>query len=296
MAAFAALFRGLPTLRASFAIACGAQAASYALSTFGRAEPTEHYYDLSGAATHLLIVAYSVSASGAARGAALGGARAALLGALSTAWAVRLGGYLFDRVSRTGGDARFDALKRDAASWPIPWALQAVWCTALTAPLVVAAGARAAATPLTRGDAAGAALFLAGLALEVAADAHKDAAKRRAPRAPVVDGPFAWCVYANYFGEVALWCGAAALALPAAGGAAGALAALAAPALDAALILCVSGVPLAEARVWKAYGGDAAWVDYRARTPLFFPRPPRAAAAPAELERARARARAAVAE
>jgi steroid 5-alpha reductase family enzyme len=283
--------RTAPTVRSTLSLAFGAQALAYAGSTLGRDEPTEHYYDISGSCTHLLLVTHAVIAAHAARGRV--DARVALLAVLSAAWAARLGFYLFDRVSRIGGDARFDALKRDPASWPIPWALQGVWCAALQAPVLVAAGARAAATPLARADVVGAALFLGGLALEAAADAHKDAAKRAAPRAPVTTGPFAWCVYPHYFGEAVLWCGAAALAAPAAAGAASLAAVLAAPAVGAAFVLGVSGVPLAEAAAWRRYGRNEDWLAWRARTNLLLPAPPGAAPPPGALERARARGQAA---
>lgn len=261
-----------PTLASAFTVAAGAQAAAYAFSTLGRPEPTERYYDVSGTLTHLLIVGHAVGASAFSRGVVGGGARVLLLGTLSSAWAMRLGAYLNDRITRVGGDTRFDTLKRDPFVWPIPWAMQALWCTALQAPLVVAAGARLAPTRLTRWDAVGVAIFIGGLALETAADAQKDAAKRAAPHSPVTSGLFSLCVYPNYAGELALWWGAALLALPAAGGHPWAVAAsLAAPVVTAALLLGVSGLPISEAAVWRRYGGDDAWLAYRARTPLLIP-------------------------
>lgn len=263
---------------------------AYAFSTFGRIEPTEHYYDLSGSATHLLIIGHAVGTSAVARGGV--GARVALIGVLSTIWTTRLGLYLFDRVSRVGGDSRFNELKRDPVAWCVPWALQSAWCVALQAPLVIAASAQPKHTPLRRFDIVGAAIFCGGLALEAAADAHKDAAKRKAPTAPVTDGVFAWCAYPQYFGELSLWSGAALIALPAATRPLHVLAAAAAPVIDAVLVLGVSGVPLAERSAWRKYGGDPAWVEYRARTPLLFPWPPGSMASPEDLAAAKARAKA----
>lgn len=278
------------SLRSALTVAAGTQAGAYALSTFGRDEPTEHYYDISGTVTHLLIIAHTVGASTVSRRVAFGGARVALLAGLASVWTVRLGAYLYNRVSRVGGDSRFDELKRNPVAWPLPWALQALWCTSLQAPLVIAAAARAAPTRLTRWDAAGAAVFLGGLALEAVADAQKDAAKRLAPRDPVTSGVFKWSVYPQYFGELSLWCGAAMLALPTASRPWHALAALAAPCVDAALILGVSGLPLSEASSWRRYGGNAAWLRYRACTNLVFPAPPAREPPPGALEKAKARA------
>ena len=67
------------------------------------------------------------------------------------------------------------------------------------------------------------------------------------------------------------------------------------PGITALLLWRVSGTPLLERSSWRKYGGDPAWLDYRARTSLFFPWWPAAVAAPADLARARERAREAAA-
>lgn len=266
-----------PSLQASLALALGTQATAYALSTVGRHEPTEIYYDISGSATHLAIVSHVIWTSSKSRQVVGGGSRVLLLGALSSLWTVRLGAYLFERVSRTGGDSRFDDLKRNPATWVIPWTMQAFWCTAMQAPLVIAASARKLPTRLTPIDAIGAAVFLGGFILEAVADFQKDAAKKAAPLAPVTSGVFSLCVYPHYFGEITLWCGAAALALPAVSRPWHVAATLLAPALSAALLLGVSGVPLAEASAWRKYGSNEAWVRYRAETNMLIPWWPQAA-------------------
>jgi steroid 5-alpha reductase family enzyme len=188
----------LGSLPSAALIAVGLQAGAWAHSWIGRATPTEHYYDLSGAATHLALVAHALA--GARKGGGGGGIspRAAALAALSTVWAARLGYYLYSRVSRLGADERFTELKKRPATWAVPWTFQALWCFLLQAPLTVVARAAARGGALTPLDAAAAALALGGLALEAAADAHKDAAKRAAPGKPVMTGPFSLCVYPQY--------------------------------------------------------------------------------------------------
>lgn len=281
----------LGSLGSSALLSAGLQACAYAHSTFNRASPTEHYYDLSGSLTHLALVAHALA--GARRGGGVS-PRAAALALLSTVWASRLGVYLYARVSRLGADERFTELKKSRVSWAVPWAAQALWCFLLQAPLTIAARA-ARGGALSRWDAAGVALALGGLALEAAADAHKDAAKRAAPAAPVTDGPFRFAVYPAYFGECTLWVGAAVLAAPACAGAGQLALAAAAPAFTALLLHRVSGIPLLEKSAWAKYGGDARYRDYRARTNVFWPWFPRAAAAPADVARVRALAEAAAA-
>jgi len=283
-------FMRAPGLLPSFVISCGAQAVAYAFSTFGRDQPTEHYYDVSGAVTHLAIVAHTVAAVSARDGAV--SPRVALMAGLSSVWALRLGAYLFERVQRLGKDERFDTLKTDRWWWTVPWAFQSVWCWALQAPLAMAAGT-GLASRLTRRDAIGAALFAGGLAYETLADSQKDAFKRRNRNAPMTEGLFRYSVYANYAGEITLWCGAALLALPAAVRPAHFLAAAVAPAFDAFLLLRVSGIPMSEASSWRRYGSSEAWLDYRARTSTLLPWPPARVATPEALALCRARAAAA---
>jgi steroid 5-alpha reductase family enzyme len=216
------------------------------------------------------------------------------MGALSAAWALRIGSYLYERVQRLGHDARFDKLKKDPMTWRIPWLFQSVWCFSLQAPLARVAAAGAAAPRLTRMDAIGAAVFVGGLAIETLADVQKDAFKRREPNAPMTEGLFQYSVYANYFGELTLWWGQALLAAPAATSATRVAAAVAAPVVDSLIIWRLSGVPMSEKSVWKKYGASAAYQDYRARTSLFFPLPPASVASPQALAWAKARAAKAV--
>ena len=274
------MFRGLAP---AVAISCGAQLGAYSVSTFGREEPTEHYYDLSGAATHLAIAAHAV-ASSRQRGAM--NPRVVLMATLSSVWALRLGGYLYERVQRVGGDERFATLKRDPLMWAVPWAFQAVWCFALQAPLAIVAST-GAADKLMRRDVIGAAIFIGGLAFEWAADAQKDTFKREHKTEPMMGGLFAYSVYAIYFGECSLWWGQFLLAAPAATTWPLLAAASAAPLVDCLLIWAVSGIPMAERSAWRKYGADPTYLDYRARTSLFWPLPPKLAASPEDINRVR---------
>ena len=71
----------------------------------------------------------------------------------------------------------------------------------------------------------------------------------------------------NYFGEALLWWGIAAFAWPLPGG----WNALASPLLVTFLLLCVSGVPVLEEKLQN----HPDFLEYRRRTSLFFPKPPR---------------------
>ena len=81
---------------------------------------TERYFDLTGSVTYLSIV-------GVALVSGTPDVRALILGAMVAVWAVRLGGFLFARIRRDGGDGRFDALKPSLPRFLMTWTLQALW-------------------------------------------------------------------------------------------------------------------------------------------------------------------------
>jgi steroid 5-alpha reductase family enzyme len=103
----------------------------------------------------------------------------------------------------------------------------------------------------------------------------------------MTEGLFRYSVYANYFGECTLWWGATLLSLPAARSPLNMVAAFLAPCFDAYLLFRVSGIPLSDASSFKKYGGRPDYLDYRARTSLFFPSFPKQYVSEADLERVR---------
>lgn len=227
---------------------------------------TERYYDLTGSLTYLLVVALALAFGNR-------DPRSLLLGLLVAVWAVRLGSFLFTRILREGADRRFDALKQDPARFLLAWTLQGLWVF-LTASSALAA--MTTSTPVPPGPLAalGAAVWTAGLAIEVAADRQK-AAFRADPRNRdrfIATGLWSWSRHPNYFGEVLLWTGVALVALPALSGPS--LATLVSPVFVYVLLTRVSGIPLLEARSDAKWGEDPDYRAYKARTPVLWPRRP----------------------
>ena len=79
---------------------------------------TEHFFDLTGSLTYLTISIVAFVSTGDAD------TRTVLLAAMITIWAARLGSFLFQRVTRDGGDGRFDSLKTDGLVFLRVWVLQ----------------------------------------------------------------------------------------------------------------------------------------------------------------------------
>ena len=65
---------------------------------------TEHYFDLTGAATYLSVIVVALVLADDLD------ARSVLIAALVIVWASRLGLFLFQRVRQTGKDGRFDKM------------------------------------------------------------------------------------------------------------------------------------------------------------------------------------------
>lgn len=208
------------------------------------------------------------------------GERAALLLALVGLWGARNGFTMIRRRLRHGAeDPRYAALRAawgPAFRWKslfVVFLLQAIlqWLIAL-GPI---AGALAPAAPLGPLAFAGAALALAGLALETRADAELDRFKRNAPpHALLTTGLRAHVRHPNYVGEIAVWWGLWLIAAEA-----GAWWAILSPILITFLLVKVSGAPATGEELARSKPGYPAWA---ARTPAFLPRRRRPAATPAE--------------
>lgn len=204
-----------------------------------------------------------------------GGARGALLLALVSLWAFRLGGYLLRRNAGRGEDPRYQAMRRHfGARFPLVslvtvFGLQGVlqWLVALPLQL---AQLDPAPAPLALRDAFGAALFALGLGFEAVGDAQL--ARFRADPANagrvLETGLWRYTRHPNYFGDATAHWGLFTIALGSAWGGAGVLG----PVVMTVLLLRVSGVALLERSIGKR---RPAYSDYQRRTSAFIPWPPR---------------------
>ena len=229
---------------------------------------TERYYDATGSLTYLTLTGVAL---------ALGprDPRALLIGGCVMLWALRLGTFLFRRISEDGGDGRFDAIKVDFARFLMAWTLQGLWVF-----LTLACGlvAMTTAEPVALGLPAviGLGMWITGWSIEVIADQQKRVFRHDSANDGrfITTGLWSWSQHPNYFGEILLWAGIAVIALPTLQGTQ--LATLISPVFVFVLLTRISGIPLLRARSEKRWGDDPEFVAYRARTSLLVPRPPRA--------------------
>ena len=230
---------------------------------------TERFFDLTGSLTYLSITALLVVLTPGVD------ARGLLLAAMVSAWALRLGTFLFRRVHRAGKDDRFDDLKPSFLRFLNVWTIQGLWVT-FTAAAAWVAITSATRVPLDAFAVVGLLLWGAGFGLEVVADLQKS----RFNADPANKGRFIstglWAVsrHPNYLGEILLWVGVALVALPALRG--WQWVALISPLFVTLLLTRVSGIPLLEKKAHRKWGGQADYEAYKASTPVLVPRPGRA--------------------
>ncbi|MFT5572883.1 MAG: steroid 5-alpha reductase family enzyme [Cryomorphaceae bacterium] len=229
---------------------------------------SERYYDLTGSLTYVSMIAAAVLLTPEL------GLRAQLAAIMVAVWAVRLGTFLFIRISKDGHDDRFDEIKVAPLRFFFTWTLQAVWAlfTAACA-LAIITGGKDQSIGLI--GSIGIIMWLIGFIVEVIADGQKRAFKRN----PKNQGRFinlglwSWSRHPNYFGEILLWCGMAVLAIPVLSG--WQWFTLVSPLFVILLLTRLSGIPTLTKKADKKWGNDADYQAYLASTSLLFPRPPR---------------------
>ncbi len=196
-----------------------------------------------------------------------------LLLAMVAVWGLRLSSHIWRRQRGHGEDPRYAELLdgggfRAAVGKVFVVQGAAVWLVSL--PLQAAA--------LTDADwewavVAGTAVWLVGLVFESVGDAQLAAYKAtpRESRPPVMDtGLWGWTRHPNYFGDACVWWGLW-LVGAVSGGWLPAVLTVVAPLTMTHFLRNVTGAKLLE----KTMSQRPGWEEYAARTPLFFPRPPR---------------------
>ncbi len=229
---------------------------------------TEHYYDLTGSITYVIVTITALVLSDEID------TRAVIVSVLVLVWAARLGSFLFRRVKRDGRDGRFDRIKVDPLRFLMTWTMQGLWVyltLACTLAIITGADRR----PIDAFVVVGVVVWTTGFVIEVIADRQKSEFRRDT----VNDGRFihsglwAWSRHPNYFGEITLWVGIAIIALPVLSG--WRWATLISPVFVFLLLTRVSGVPMLERRGKKRWGDDESYLAYVESTPVLIPRPPR---------------------
>lgn len=187
------------------------------------------------------------------------------------AWTLRLGTFLFRRISRAGKDDRFDEIKPSFVRFLNVWTIQGLWVvfTAAAAWVAITSATRVA---LDWFALIGFLMWAVGFGFEIVADQQKS----RFNADPANKGRFIstglWAKsrHPNYFGELLLWIGDAIIALPALEG--WQCVALISPVFVTLPLTKVSGVPLLEKKSDTKWGGQTENEAYKKNTPVLIPK------------------------
>ncbi|KAJ6443051.1 oxidoreductase [Purpureocillium lavendulum] len=123
------------------------------------------------------------------------------------AWALRLSGFLFFRILRTGSDDRFDDKRDKFLPFLGFWVAQMLWVWAVSLPVTILNCPAVTAYPQhdfgTGRDVAGVVLFALGFVLESVSDVQKYRFRSAHDGQAVCDvGFFYFSRHPNYFGEI----------------------------------------------------------------------------------------------
>jgi steroid 5-alpha reductase family enzyme len=248
----------------SFAVALAVNGAFFAVAAVRR---TDVVTDLSYSLTFALL-AVVLPFTGARELVQIGASLLVLV------WAVRLGAYLFRRILRMKVDHRFDEMRDKPLRFARFWVLQAITVAVVMLPVSYLLDSN---DPPGFGPwaIAGASVWLVGLVIEAVADAQKSAFRAKDENRDrfVANGLWRYSRHPNYFGEMLVWWGIFAYVVPVLHGAA--FAVVAGPVFITLLLLFVSGIPLLERSADEKYGSDPVYREYKRRTSILVPLPPR---------------------
>jgi steroid 5-alpha reductase family enzyme len=196
--------------------------------------------------------------------------------ALTVVWAVRLGGYLFTRIIKIKVDHRFDDKRDDPLRFASFWSLQAAAVFVILLPVVTSIASPVSPRSIGPFEIAGIALWIAGFLIEVVADLQKSAFKKAGKPGLITTGVWSWSRHPNYFGEALLWWALYLYVVPALTGFF--WISVLGPVFITILLLFVSGIPLLEKSADAKHGSDPAYREYKRRTSVFIPLPPKPSA------------------
>jgi steroid 5-alpha reductase family enzyme len=248
----------------SFLISLAVNAAFFVIAAIRKTDVvTDLSYSLSFA-----VLAIVLPLSGASKSVQL------VASVLVLVWAARLGVYLFRRILRIKVDHRFDEMRNSPLRFARFWFLQAITVAVVMLPVSYLLGS---GDPPGFGPwmIVGAAVWLIGLVIEAVSDAQKSSFKAKKTEGArfITSGLWRYSRHPNYFGEMLIWWGLFVFSVPFLHGAA--FAVVIGPVFITVLLLFVSGIPLLEQSAEAKYGDDPAYREYKRRTSILVPLPPR---------------------
>lgn len=192
-----------------------------------------------------------------------------VLALMVIAWGLRLGLFLFVRIKNMKKDKRFDGIRESFPKFFQFWVLQgiSVWVILVPAFMAVNSG-------LSNVFWFGLAIWAIGIITESVADIQKYKFKQRSKNEFIKTGLWKYSRHPNYFGEILCWIGIYLFVVPSLSTLKQVLA-LVSPLFITVLLLFVTGIPQVEKHAIKKYGNRKDYQNYRRRTSILIPWPPK---------------------
>eukprot|EP00124_Ichthyophonus_hoferi_P004559 Ihof_evm1s518 gene=Ihof_evmTU1s518 len=234
---------------------------------YGYYYQTEHYYDVTGSITYLCAISYTLAVGSQS-------SRSIWASVCVLIWCIRLGSFLFRRISRETKDSRFDVIKPFPLAFLVAWSMQGMWVLMVGSPIYIINVWSDKDQSLNVRDYIGFLLWQIGFAIEVVADWQKTQF-RADPLTNdkfIQGGLWSWSQHPNYFGEILLWVG---LFIPCTNSLKGwQWLSILGPIFTIFLLTCVSGIPMVDKSANKKWGSDPDYIQYKKNTSLLVPCPP----------------------
>ena len=251
-------------LLTTLALDFGIQWALWAFAAFFQ---TEKFYDLAGSSTFVFLTLLTLRWRHKTSKVYL---RQLVQSGCVTAWALRLGLFLFHRVFQVGKDSRFNKVRGNPRLFWIYWTVQGLWVWVTLLPTLIL-NTSAKDEKLTWKDYLGWSLWFIGFVLEVEADRQKS--QFRADPANkgkwISSGLWSLCRHPNYLGEIVMW---ASLFLPASSVMSGhQYWSVISPMSVVYMLTRLSGIPILEKQGLRRWGHLAEYQKYRQNTAALVP-------------------------
>ncbi|KAE8911335.1 hypothetical protein PF005_g12465 [Phytophthora fragariae] len=229
----------------------------------------ERYFDLTGSVTYAIVSLLAYAAAGAASW------RESLLTALVWLWCVRLGSFLFLRISECGEDKRFKDIRVNPLRFLGVWSIQGLWVLLTVLPVLLTLKHGVHDPQVSLLDLIGVFLWVVGYVMEVSADYQKTQFRRdkRNKGEFIQSGLWYYSRHPNYCGEIMMWVGVFCTSVHTLPSTALKCWAALSPAFVAFLLLFVSGIPLLEQQAEERWGSTKAYKEYKAQTSVLVPMP-----------------------
>jgi len=220
---------------------------------------TDKFTDISYALSFIILTAFGVFFFGLT-------IWSILLLLMISAWAIRLGAFLFSRVTKAGKDTRFDEMRGNFWKFFSFWLLQGitVWVVLLPSLLFFQDIHEPRNYILI---AIGVIVWLSGLLIEGFADYQKSVFRNNPSNKDkwINTGLWKYSRHPNYFGEILVWLGVYIFALSKLT-ALQILFGVVSPLYISTLLIFVSGIPLLEKAADKKWSTSAEYLAYKKRT------------------------------